>query len=456
MSNRTNILNKLETYKELTPDGKNWLIQALDPFHDVEHPLRGYPDEDGAKTLIQRVNKTFSVTAPGVGPWDCHIATLPTLESGMFPAWTTPVGPVQAQSTGYYNRGIGGFGTYADNFRYAPVVINSVDAGLPTYPNSLTPMVVPDQHFVTFDEFLVGATRVVAAGFEVHNTTPDLYKSGSVVVYRMPQETQIAAPWSNQTFDSGGSHYNSFITNTAYVSAMPPAFATDALVYAGSKQWEAAEGCYVVETMSTTKNPLAVRLNAQRLFVDGPLTAVTPMFGSFGGPLYNTVGDTILGISANQYNPIQPSPYNTSGAYFTGLTPQSVLTVTVTYYFEMAPYDNTLLETMAQPSAAFDPLALEIYSHITASLPAGAKVCDNASGDFFRSILTMISDIAPIAGLIAAPFVGAAGPAIGGILSKGASQISKLIPADKPKKKSHVIVNAKPFIPKDESVLVRR
>jgi len=448
------VLTRMENAKRLTPDGRNWLTQALDPFHDTDRKLAGYPDPEGSKTLVQCVNKTLQIAAPGNYVWDCNIFTLPELNA----VDPTLIGTNHPASSGVYNRSTGNESRFSDDFIYGLINVNSVPTGAPTVPNlTVAGYVVPNQQVITYPEFLVGSTRIIAMGFEVHNTTPDLYKSGAVVVYRQPQSTQIASMIEAVVRSDSSvppiSYLNS-VNTMEFVSYMPPNNVSDALTYNGSRQWNAEEGCYIACQLSTEENPLQVRRNASRKFVEGPLLAAAPCFGQWSTPtqiINNATGlpTGIVGGTTNQT--IQPVPWNTSGAYFTGLSPQSTLTLTVRIYFEMSPFDNNLLETMAMPSACFDPVALELYSHVSSMMPAGVKVDENAAGEFWNKVLGVLSSIAPIVGTALTPILGPAGIALGTAAGAGLKYVQSNY-TDPPGRKSG---NQQPFVRKGKGVKIR-
>jgi hypothetical protein len=45
-------LVELERSNMLTPQGKCWLIQALDPFHDTDIPPTGFPDANIGGSIV--------------------------------------------------------------------------------------------------------------------------------------------------------------------------------------------------------------------------------------------------------------------------------------------------------------------------------------------------------------------------------------------------------------------
>lgn len=110
---------------------------------------------------------------------------------------------------------------------------------------------------------------------------------------------------------------------------------------------------------------------------------------------------------------------DTSGAYFTGLPGQTQLTITVRKGIETFPSFKDPLVTLARATPDYDPAFFELYKRIAQELPSGVAVGENASGDFWDKILTVIQAAAPVLG----PMMGPAG----GLLASGASQAAKLI-----------------------------
>jgi hypothetical protein len=91
----------------------------------------------------------------------------------------------------------------------------------------------------------------------------------------------------------------------------------------------------------------------------------------------------------------------TSYAHFSGLAHDAVLQLVSIFIVEIAPTPaNITLLSMASSSALYEPKALELYSRMLTQLPPGTKVGNNASGDWFRTVLKtagmVASAIAPI------------------------------------------------------------
>lgn len=77
-------LEKLERYGMLTPTGKNWLIQAVDPFHDSEIPHTGFPDLSCSSSVTQCIQVSGNIQCPSAittGTWDCNIVAWPEVSN---------------------------------------------------------------------------------------------------------------------------------------------------------------------------------------------------------------------------------------------------------------------------------------------------------------------------------------------------------------------------------------
>jgi hypothetical protein len=119
-------------------------------------------------------------------------------------------------------------------------------------------------------------------------------------------------------------------------------------------------------------------------------------------------------------------PYDISGAYFTGLSPQTTLTVDVRWYIERCPtIDEPSLVVLATPSPVYDPIALKIYSEAVHGLPVGVPVSENPLGEWFNKVLMGVSRYAPLIGAALSPMHPAAGQ-IGSLLGSGAGKLAEL------------------------------
>jgi len=419
-------MNNLEKSGKLTADAKNWLIQALDPFHDYSHNVAGYPDTDGSNTVVSCITKTLNISAPsgiGTNNWDCHIVNLPDIIQ------TNTAG--QGRFTARNITNAAAIKNAADtSMTDMPFIVNTCLSGQLTFPETYNVAFTPTNFASTglsFDEYIDGPCRVIGYGYEVHNTTAEINKQGTLTTYRLPQS---AVP-----FPVISSNDNSnFQAKYGYQCKLPPGDVATALLLAGSRQWEAAEGCYCVIPFNSSNNPLATEGYGDVWYT---LNTTENNRNTVGiGPVLVPL---TLGLTTNlpSVSTSKIIPFDSVGSYFTGLSPSSTLTLTVRIFLEQAPNYNAQLMVLATPSADYDPLAFELYSQIISKLPISTKVADNASGDWYMDILRIVQPLAtPLAKAVdtIAPGVGGSLLAASKILSDSiqkAERISKATPKQK-------------------------
>lgn len=239
---------------------------------------------------------------------------------------------------------------------------------------------------------------------------PVTSQSGATYTYaydRAAFEKERSARSSSQTYvDSGTATFIDF--------PPPPSTPAAAMLLYGSRQWHAGEGNYSVATFNNENNPACGDEFINPIFQTGPLsgtrTAVYP-----STTLYTDPGGSIIPAPP----PMYIAPMNMSGAYYTGLSLQTTLAITVHWYVEVFPDISSPLVTLARPSPSYDPAALSLYSMLLADLPVGVMVKDNGLGDWFASAVSKVASVAsPILRMIPHPLAQAgamAADAAGGI-----------------------------------------
>lgn len=383
------LLNKIAQNTGMTECGKNWLTFALDPMHDnqIIH-LSGWPDQSTAPSISRAVKKTLTVrTNQPVGQlWDASIVVWPWLATPVLYTYNSP-----------------GFNVMTEPPLGGPVTPNQVSAycvpanGPVAYegaPTSGVSIGIPSD--------MNGQGRCIAMGFEIFNATAEIYKQGSVVVWR--QAVNMGESETTQ-FKTGA-----VVTNVASTKTIvePPRTATDAYLLPGSRQWKAADGCYVVVPFSGLDNPAK------------PPEAIAPLVvigaDRKAGPSQAQSIMTGPGTSADVTNKL--IPINQVGAYFSGLSDQTILTVNVIWYYEYFPsvYDQVMLP-LARPSCEPDYNALKMYAEMLNTLPVGVPFDWNAEGDWWWDV---VSGIREHAGTIGSLF-GGPGTLIGTAASAAAA-----------------------------------
>jgi hypothetical protein len=397
MRKQATVLDSLVSTRTLTPEGKNWLTQVTDPFHDGSVPTTGYPDLNSCQTIVQCFTYTANLTAPTAlttPTWDAHVFFNPTSYD-----WNgTGFGMGTLSNTGLLTTSATAVATVYGGYN-AIVVTGGEDW-------TTTTLAARSYSSLGFPSVAsAGSFRLVSAGVEVVNTTPQLYRGGSVTSYRSPNVT-APVEWTNI-----------FATNSvSLASTLPPSLVADAQIYPTSRTWGAEDGCYLIAPMSDVENPfkqalpinnLVVRpMDYANLTVPGATTPVAAPFAALGRG------------SGTRNSCAQIVPFDIHGSMFTGLTPQSTLQVTVKYYVERIPTSTQQdLLVLVRPPSPYDPNALELYTRAVQLLPVAVKVADNPLGEWWDDVLSAISEYAPAIGSVFGPVGATLGSAVKGAAS---------------------------------------
>lgn len=361
----------------ITPGGRLWLDCALDPFKDIVQKPIGYPDRNMAPTVIQTVHDSIEVVKPtsiGPGAWDCNIFLDEVWRSvDLFQAYD----PV---ANNLFER----LGQDTTPYRRGGLVVRSALAGSPltilTTQNAQCLSLVTD----VFDNAV--SARVIAIGLEIHNTTAEIYKQGSIIPYRISDQSarKIYTACDN----------SAIISNTPSCSGTdlsePPATGSQAIDLPGSVQWDAAKGVYLVPTFSSEGN------DPQDL-----IAMVTECTDYTSGlsyvPVMTRVGGTVL---FDQTSTNVNLPTTLSGAFLQGLSESTSLTVNLTYYVEQFPSFSSNLHRISAPSCPEDFPAIELYTKVSRLMPTGVEVNDNFLGAFIAGVSRVLSTVSTFAPMV--------------------------------------------------------
>jgi hypothetical protein len=370
-------LNPLIRQNELTEDGASFIAQCTNPFNDRARKSVGYPDLTNGNSFIQVV--TLTQTFPVLVPTDFHVFSMPMLTSQqVFQRKLTTSTIIDEATPGVV------FGEATS--RIGLLNIATVTPGDPTMPfrdeaGVSQPARIRELEHFDFEPYLIGNSRLVSFGFEVVNTGPELLKSGAIVTYRSPQS--LAS--SNYVLSTEPGQ-----NKPCMRMSLPPATASEALLLHGSQQWDAYEGAYCIGSMSTVNNP-ANRRSYQDIFIEP-------------SPVDNGAGQYILAPRTAVSFPssdggIQYAPWNISGAYVTGATVGTVLTIVAKAYIECFPNpDQKAFVTLTQPAAPYDPMALEVYAKASYSLQPATLRSNNPGGEWAKTVSGVVGSVMPRAG----------------------------------------------------------
>lgn len=413
------------------PEAVAWLKTALDPFHDYDVSIAGIPDNDSQPSVVQVIPITTTLTAPpnlSVGEtWSAQIVTLPltnTVMGGSFFAIDegAPTGQGARRSqdgSQFYNLGTVTVVRHGDNVsgQHNQAWSHSLsEAEENTFGD---PARVSDAFSIDTGG-TKGIKKLIAGGFEVHNDTAALYKQGSVTAF---SASQFVAPLSVGFVANGTAA--ALDTTASRSFRQPPANRQEAASHPSSRTWEAAEGCYVPIRLGDTTHyqgaQSAVYHHARHNQLFDSNCGFQQNMESFGVP-----------YTGSFVGRFRHADIEMTGAYFSGLSQETVLTLTIKFVVEIAPSaSDAQLMYMMSPTPEYCPKAIEMYHAAVRSLPPGVPVNMNNKGDWYRMVTKALDAAAPVI----LPLVAAASPSAAAIASAALSANSAVAQATKPKQK---------------------
>lgn len=364
----------------VSADGQEWIKQCLDPFCDMPRRTVGEPDVITAGSVIQVVKKSMTVDV--TGNEDIHVI-LDTIDT-----------PTMVIEQADYNEA----GVYRPNnyqidtvpgatYRRGGLLVRRASTGALTLPTQQTSgyQLALDTSYASN-----GSCRVIAKGFEVHNTTNKLNVGGSVVVYRNTATSVEQRPSGVAVLRNNTTPTTIANTMPATKLANPPMSAAEAFRIPGAQQWEAKDGCYVVAVRSSQVNDPVEDESCIIHYKDsGNSTANRSWVNSGAGGNVPTIFPS--NVDGQPTFPMIISPFFQCGAYFTGLPAGSKLTINVMWIIErFVNAQNADLVLLTNPSPNYDPVAMEVYSRTAAKMPHGTKVKNNADGDWIKTIADVL------------------------------------------------------------------
>jgi len=226
---------------------------------------------------------------------------------------------------------------------------------------------------------------------EIENSTAPLYQQGNVIVWRQPMPCPSDATVATISYG-----FSTFGVVSTLVVPQPPGTAAEAMLLSGSRQWHSKEGAMIVMTPNSGEFPV---LNSQCVaamaYEDDPTGT---LFAGLSGLTIDGGGDPPI----TAFPATARTPFNQSGAYFTGLSPQTVLNVNVRTWIEIFPSQlNNPLTPLAQPSAPYDEVFWRIYSECIKEMPPGVMLKENGLGDWLADVAGKVANfVSPIAKVV--------------------------------------------------------
>jgi len=389
----------------LTEDGKAWLLETLDPFPDYSQHLVGEVDKFQARTLVRKVKKSMTLSAPTsvTGNWDALIFVPNNLFSGVFTSGGNTQNTIPCQH--FYDGAII-YPTSGGVYPLQSLTAYVVPTGSDVFPTNATwPWTETNVNRfsgISYEEFMTDRCRLVGGAIEVTNTTAELYRGGQILI------GDISSTFESSVSVTMRQDVQNLIAPlpTKIMNGPPNNYATARLV-PGAVSWGADEGCYAVLRRSKVENHLNPPIAQQLLYVQSANLASTITTSSYdvgvGNPGVWTVmstGNTNLPyVLQNRYPPTLVTPFDGKFIYITNQDPHSNFVIDINLIMEFLPDSgNVLDQTLASPSPQLDQVAIELYSHVLNDLPSACPVAENASGDWMKSVASALADWAPVVG----------------------------------------------------------
>jgi hypothetical protein len=380
------------------------LLVAFDPFHDHDERVTGWPDAVSSPSVVECYKTSFVVTTSQGSTlnWDCDIVMMPDLVPSFRTNWTNSSNFAGGPSNTWLATSVG-----------SPAVYPSyLTGGVTTYQGvagaQLTLGTVSSTFAPLPTQTTSGSGRAFSYGIEIVNDTAPLYQQGTLTVWRQPMpstadaSTQQYAAASTATF--GGSTTTSNIGSVSgVITPAPPNNVAEAMLLPGSRQWHAKEGAMLVNTLNSFEIPAINNQTCYNLFYeDSPTDVINLGPAPSSSVQLSPFSAVSAGLQYMYFNRTYLTPFNMTGAYLSGLSPQTALTVNVRVYAEVFPSQlGNVLTPIAQPSAPYDPVCAALYAEIIKGLPPGVMLCENGFGDFFKDVVSKISSfVSPVANFV--------------------------------------------------------
>lgn len=383
---------------------------VTDPYHDRNLRVSGFPDGNTMMSAVKRYARQTSVV--------CPFALQPG-QSWQFHIFTTPLHTITDFLSCHLQ------GNTIPNL-YNSTTINQVGPVNIYYTLKDSTGTIIATQFTALGESLsrsqngLDSTRTVSLAFELHNTTAELYKAGSLTSYRL----NAASSRSDYQMNNGAvppaytpitfTHLTSIPTNLREANQLPNA-----------RTWEAAKGIYSV-TLPSANNQYS-----SQFFQNVGMSIANP----------DSPGRQYLIYARdpnNNYIVPSWSPSSCTGVISSSFTDdKQTFTLDYRQVLEFAPNPQSYNLPFATTSPQCDLLFMKMYKRMINSIEPGVPVGFNSAGEWFRRILVLAKEQLPnLIHLLPPQYKAAATtalPAVNAIVDKVVSRLKPAQSTPKPK-----------------------
>lgn len=360
----------------LSKDGADWLVSALDPFHDFERSIEGAPDMLSSKSFTRRYNQTLTVSALAE---DDYISIDYFGGHGVknnYEAWGPDAYPDEITSSGWE--------VYPIHILRTPAVTGAPSLGMLAGTASTL------GGFVTTQSPTI-PSRIISMGLEVVDVTPSLYKKGVIQcshVNGAVQHLTMNGTITDMVLGSTAMRY------AAFAKPSLPINSTQMAALPGSYIGKLSDGIYTQARLGEVQSPTqsdvyqnngALSGSFLQHQVLGYADEVAPRSELYQ-PTFNT-GDQVKATNFYIRHCTADSGFQPFRILISGVAESTTLQVTVRITVEYFPTPTHPFECgIATLSPAYDPYAFLAYHAIISQIPYGVPVSMNAKGDFWRMV----------------------------------------------------------------------
>lgn len=417
-------------------------ISQLDPFHDTPYRLEGAPSDANSDSVVMVYNQERTFTAADFGlstaegsKFDLHFTIMPIVQASTFYSARL------VQSTNLTSGGSSDESPYTSLY---PISVHAAASGGKTYTyDAGDPQILGVNPNIggffsnsSSGIFVPRNMRTIGMSFEVIDETPKFYQQGSCTVYTRPSCTvnRYTYVWTGTL---AGYTSNSTRSMQSTCIAGPPNDIKQATILPNSRTWKASEGAYVVGKCISSDNEFE-RLSTTDLLIYNPTDPDTATLKNSFVPREQVNQLTVPNNTqwSDSFN--RSTPFNISGAYFTGISGQyGTFRLKSKLIFEiLADPTDTSLITLSTPTIPRDPLFEQVLTRTISLMPAGVQQTMNPKGELWGLVLKTAKKAAKevvknpagavnTAGNVAALLAGNPMPIAGQVLGAASRQANK-------------------------------
>lgn len=346
---------------QVSPETSNTLMLLTDPYHDYNLKAAGYPDGSAIMSAVQRRYDRYTLANPFAltagQTWSFHIYATPLHFRDNFSAASSQGNTITVTTGGDVM--IGPLNIAYFKYDVGGAMIESKVVALGA-----------DNPYKNTNEAQI---RTVSFGYELHNTTAEIQRAGSVTVYRAPSNYHEVHMYMKE-----GAIVQPF--SATFINQMPHSLGI-ATNYPNTRTWEAAKGVYSVCLPHPT-NTFSPSLPSNFILQ--------------GGGLANSVVCAYNSSYTTTKASITHSPLSCTGVFSSRYSAEQTFTLDFRQILEILPGPSDTMDlSFASTCPQLDSTCIKMYKRMYTQIPPGVPVSFNAAGDWVRSIIRIAKNVLP-------------------------------------------------------------